>query len=84
MNFCFKWKLSKTNRAVFIGEDGSVKEMPLDILYQIIPFIQLGDCGRIIEHNGRPKFVFVAEDQEEEIPLQLTHDVLDCSNKLTE
>lgn len=74
MNFCFKWKLPKTNRAVFIGEDGSVKEMPLNILYEIIPFIQLGDCGTIIERNGKPKFVLVTEDQEEPTTLQLTYD----------
>ena len=75
MNFYFKWKLPKTNRAVFIGEDGSIKEMSLDELYQIIPFIQLGDCGTIIDNNGRPKFVMMTEDQEEST-LQIGSDLI--------
>jgi len=75
MNFYFKWKLPKTNRAIFVSENGDIKEMRLDVLYQIIPFIQLGDCGTIIDNGGRPKFILLAEEQEE-VPLQLTHDVV--------
>jgi hypothetical protein len=75
MNFCLKWTFPNSNRAVFVGEDGIEKVMPLNILYQIIPFIQVGDCGTIIDNNGRPKFILVTEDQVE-YPLQLTHDVV--------
>lgn len=70
MNYYFKWKLPKSNKAIFVGEDGSIGEMQLNVLYQIIPFIQLGDCGTIAyDNNGKPKFILMTEDQDGESAL---------------